>query len=235
MKNIVIVEDEQEALERIKGYLERFSSEIGEEFKIVVYKNAIDFLEKYQPDYDIVFMDIKLPNMNGMEAAKKLREKDRFVALVFVTNMKQFAVKGYEVDALDFIVKPVKYPDFVMKLQRVLSRLDEKRDMKLPVVNEDGIACVAASSIRYIEVMQHTLVYHLESEDISVYGSLKKVEQMLPTRSFIRCNSCYLINLRYVTAIKGLTLYLGDVQLKISSSKRKELRHALNNYLGGGF
>lgn len=122
MKNIAIIEDEEEALARIRGYLERFSSESGESFRIVVYGNAIDFLEKYKPNYDIVFMDIKLPNMDGMEAAKKLRALDRFVALVFVTNMKQFAVKGYEVDALDFIVKPVKYPDFVLKLQRVLAR-----------------------------------------------------------------------------------------------------------------
>ena len=235
MKNIAIIEDEEEALARIRGYLERFSSESGESFRIVVYGNAIDFLEKYKPNYDIVFMDIKLPNMDGMEAAKKLRALDRFVALVFVTNMKQFAVKGYEVDALDFIVKPVKYPDFVLKLQRVLARLDENRDMKLPVVNEDGVVCIAASSIKYIEVMQHTLVYHLDKKDISVYGSLKKVEETLPARSFVRCNSCYLINLRYVTAIKGQTLYLGDVELKISSSKRKELRQALNNYLGGGF
>lgn len=233
MKNIAIVEDSQDALECICSCIRRFGEEKGETFNITSFGDALSFLESYTPIYDVVFMDIMLPHLNGMEAAGRLRNIDNKVALVFVTNMSQYAVNGYEVDALDFIIKPVRYPNFALKFQRVLEKLKENSDIKLTVVNEDGIVCVAASSIKYIEVMQHTIIYHTEEKDIPVYGSLKKVEDILPKRSFVRCNSCYLVNLRYVTAIKGQMLQLGDIELKISSSKRKELIRALNNYLGG--
>lgn len=234
MKKIAIVEDESDALERIEECIKKFGDEYGEQFSVTVFGDAISFIENYRPSYDIVFMDIMLPNMNGMDAARKLREMDNQVALVFVTNMSQYAVNGYEVDALDFILKPMRYPNFALKLRRVLERLKENGDVKLPVVNEDGMVCVSASDIRYIEVMQHTLIYHTAGKDIVVYGSLKKVEGTLPEKLFIRCNNCYLVNLKHVTAIKGHMLELGNVQLKISASKRKELLRALNNYLGGG-
>lgn len=235
VKNIAIVEDEADAKERICGCIKQFSEERGEQFNVTVFGDAVSFLEGYKPDYDVVFMDIMLPGMNGMDAAAKLRKIDANVALVFVTNMSQYAVNGYAVDALDFIIKPVRYPNFALKFQRVLGKLNEKVDIKLTVVNEEGMVCVSASSIKYVEVMQLTIIYHTADRDIPVYGSLKKIEDILPKRSFIRCNSCYLVNLRYVTAIRGQMLILSDgTELKISTSKRKELIRALNNYLGGG-
>lgn len=120
MWKAAVVEDEREAAERIAEYLGRFGAENGETFDVSYYGDAEAFLAGYDPECDIVFMDIQLPDMSGMDAARALRAVDSEVTLVFVTSMVQYAVSGYEVSALDFIVKPVSYPNFAMKMKRVL-------------------------------------------------------------------------------------------------------------------
>lgn len=124
MVNVAIVEDEIRSADVLCGFLERYGSEKGREFAVSRFTDAIAFLENYVPRYDIVFMDIQLPDMDGMTASRRLRALDRDVILIFVTNMANYAVSGYEVDALDFIVKPVSYFPFTVKLERALGRLD---------------------------------------------------------------------------------------------------------------
>ena len=104
MFKIAIVEDNRAAMEKLQGYLERYAQENNEKFDIASFGDALAFLDSYRRIYDMVFMDIELPFINGMEAAQRLREIDKQVVLLFVTNMAQFAVKGYEVDALDYLV-----------------------------------------------------------------------------------------------------------------------------------
>lgn len=109
MLRCAIVEDTAQELEHLQNGLKRYSAERALPLNVTAFGNAADFLEHYCADYDIVFMDIELPGLNGMEAAHRLREIDRQVILIFVTNMAQYAVKGYEVDALDYIIKPAQY------------------------------------------------------------------------------------------------------------------------------
>ena len=114
MRNVAVIEDEKSASDALGQHLKRYGAETGEEFKIYVFPDAETFLQNYKADYDVVFMDIELPGMNGMTAARELRKLDGKVVLVFVTNMSQFAVGGYEVGAFDFILKPVNYSSFFL-------------------------------------------------------------------------------------------------------------------------
>lgn len=107
MYNIAIVEDSKEATDVLKSYFDRFSEEMGARFNVVCFDNALDFLENYSSAFNLVLMDINMPHMDGMEASHRLREIDNNVTLIFVTNMAQYAIRGYEVGATDFIVKPV--------------------------------------------------------------------------------------------------------------------------------
>lgn len=233
MKNIAIVEDEQGAADLLISYLDRYSKASGEQFNAVRFADPIAFLENYKATFDIVFMDIEMPNMNGMEAAEKMRRVDSRTILIFVTNMAQYAVNGYAVDALDFIVKPVTYANFALKMRRAVERLKDSDEVKMTVNTENGVICVAASQIKYIEVYNHKLVYHLTDTNLTAYGQLKKAEKLLPKNSFCRCNNCFLVNLRYVTALKGYTVVLGGEELPVSHGKRKDFMKALADYLGG--
>lgn len=232
MKNIAIVEDDCAAAEQISVFLEKFFAE--EPVHVNRFTASIQFLTNYKGEYDIVFMDIELPDLNGMETARKLRELDKKVAIIFVTNMAQFAVKGYEVGALDFIVKPLTYYNFALKLKRAAEYLRANEDAKVFVHVDDGFVTLNLSDIRYVEIIKHKIIYHTVHGDYHTYGTLKKIEESLAEHHFIRCNYCYLVNLRYVTSVRGFTAYVGEEELQISHPRRKEFLHALNDYFGGG-
>ncbi len=232
MVRIAICEDESEAAELFRKNLDRYSSEYGVEFSVTHFCNAVSFLENYKPVYDIVFMDIKMPDMNGMDAAKQLRKLDPSVILIFLTNLAQYAVKGYEVNALDFVIKPISYYVLVLKLERALDRLSSERGTEVAISMDDVVIKIRAVDLKYVEVQGHNLVFHTVSGDYKSYGSLKKTEERLASADFVRCNACYLVNLKYVTSIRGSTAYIGKTELTISHAKRKDFVRRVNNYMG---
>jgi len=234
VRNIAIVEDDQTEAAKLRQYFDQYTAERGTIFKISHFESAEQFLGKYEPVYDIVLLDIMLPKMNGMEAAVKLRELDETTTIIFVTNMAQFAVRGYEVDAFDFVVKPVSYSNFSLKLQRALNKLSSRRETEVIVSTSEGMFRIASSQIRYIEISGHRLVYHTTSGTIGSYGTLKEVEAILSDKVFVRCNSSYLVNLNYVRAIRGHTVLVGSDELPISRPKKKPFVQAVNDFLGGG-
>lgn len=232
MINIAIVEDEKKYQELLISYFDNFTENKGEKFHIVCFDNPVDFLTGYKSNYDIVLMDIELPDFNGIEASRKLRRLDNSVTLIFVTNMAQFAVIGYEVNAYDYIVKPVSYYDFALKLERAIAKIKGENTVKINIPVDDAVMCVTTADLKYIEVIGHSLIFHTLNGDYSATGRLKAYEQKLASCGFARCNNCYLVNLRYVTAIKGFTVTVDGEELLISHPKRKDFRRALNEYLG---
>lgn len=132
MFHIAIVEDSRLDRSLLCEYIERYAKENGEICKISEYENAVNFLTGYKPVFDAVFLDIQMPYMDGMQAAKKLRELDPEVALVFITNMSNFAVHGYSVNAVDFVVKPVVYLNFAAMFAKVL-RLAKKKTEEIVI------------------------------------------------------------------------------------------------------
>ena len=232
MPKIAIVEDSKAAADRLKEFLERFAQQESVAFHVDVFGEALSFLEHYKPVYDIVFMDIEMPHLDGMEAARRLRKLDEKILLIFVTNMAQFAVKGYEVDALDYMVKPVQYPDFRMKLQRAVARCRKDADAIL-VPQQDQVSRVLLRDIRYVEVRGHRLLYHTEQGGLDGGGTLRETEEKLRGKGFLRCNKCYLVNFRHIVSIQGDTLLMtGGDELKISRPRKKEFMWELAECMG---
>ena len=223
-----------EEAETLRSYFARYTQEYGTTFTVTHFLSAEAFLNRYRPVYDLVLMDICLPKTSGRDAAALLRRVDQSVSLIFVTNMAQFAVKGYEVDAFDFVVKPVSYANFVLKIHRLLSKLAARREEEVLVTQSDHMIRLSASQIKYIEISGHRMVYHTTGGEVSAYGNLKEVEAALDPAMFARCNSCYLVNLNYVQAIQGYTVLVGGESLQISRPRRRAFAQALNDYLGGG-
>lgn len=234
MINIAIVEDEAVEAERLSEYLRRYEKETGgTKFHIVRFADGISFLTNYKAEYDIIFMDIEMPDLDGMATAHKLRIQDPGVILVFVTNMAQFAVKGYEVDAMDFMVKPVPYDNFRLKVARAIKKLEYKRDDKLVVYGRTGASVVMIPKIRYVEVVNHMLTFYTVEGAVSATGTLKNIEEKLVGRGFSRANSCYLVNLDYVTGYEDGIAELGQDRLSVSRSHRKQFMKDIADHLGG--
>lgn len=155
--------------------------------------------------------------------------------MIFVTNLAKYAVQGYEVKAFDFIVKPVNYYNFELKLLSALECLDKNGDKEFWIKTKDGKVFLHGSDITYVEVLRHYLTYHTKNGDYSVLGSIGEAAELLKEcRSFVFCNRCYLVNLRYVTQIKKSTVTVAGQELQISRQKRANFLKELNDYFGGG-
>jgi DNA-binding LytR/AlgR family response regulator len=234
MIRIAIVEDEETSVSILKKHLERFTIKTGCQFTILWFSNGLKFISDYKPNYDIVFMDIKMPHLDGIKTSQKLRELDKNVALIFITNMMQYAIRGYEVNALDFMLKPIKYYDFEMKLNKAMEYVKKHSDETVVIDIGDITKVIQLSEILYIEVLNHKLIYHTENGDYETYGQLKKIEDELKNKNFSRCNNCYLVNLRHIKEVYPSYLVVGQHKIQISRRRKKELMEQLTNYLGSG-
>ncbi len=232
MIKIALVEDENPAANALTECLKRYEKENNEEFSITRYRDAFAFLECNEK-YDVVFLDIMLPNMTGMEAAVRLRRVDKSTILIFVTNMTQFAIKSYEVDALDYILKPVSYERVTFKLNKVIDVLHANRTEILTLKTDQGTVRIETNQIYYVEIRGHRLSYKTKIGTYEENGTMKTVEAKLKEHNFSRCNACYLVNLEHILSVKGLFVNMrnGD-ELKISNPKRKTFMHELAIYLG---
>ncbi|WP_337576434.1 response regulator [Fournierella sp.] len=155
MLHIAIVDDEQKQRDLLCGYLERYRQKSGRQLRVTAFADAETFLQGYQPDFDIIFMDIQLPDRDGMTLSKKLRETNRTVILIFVTNMVQMAVEGYSVDAMDFIVKPVNYYRMAAALDKACLQLEQKQGVTLTIRTKNGLYCIDSSQLCYVEMQAH--------------------------------------------------------------------------------
>lgn len=232
MLHIAVIEDSVADTKKVKMYIHQYSEQTRQTFKTTFFQSADHFLDKYKPIYDLIFMDIELPDTNGMDAAKKLRLKDPDVTLIFMTNLSSFAVKGYEVNALDYMVKPVNYSMFNMKMQKAVKHIEKMSDSLLNINCKNGIIRMRISKIYYIEVRNHRLIYHTEEGDYDVRGTLKKLEENLIPQHFLRCNNCYLVNLRHITSVQDGTVTVGNDILPISRPKKKNFMDKFTEYLG---
>ena len=235
MTNIAILEDDASAAKMLQYVLNTYASKNDQIFNIKHYTNAESLLADVKNSFDIAFLDIEMDGMNGMEAAFALRELDQRMIIIFVTNMAQYAVKGYEVNALYYILKPVTYQDVAHKLQRALNILASNVDSDIVIRQNSGISRIPLYSLMYIEITNHKLLYHAESKTYTAYGSLSDVENDLQGRGFFRCNSCYLVNARFIASVDGhsITLRNGTL-LQISHPRKKRFMTDFGNWLGEG-
>ena len=234
MIRIAIVEDDKSSSELLVSYLERYSNDKNIKFDVKTFFSCNQILNNYNNNFDIIFMDIELPDGNGLETIRKIREVDKNVIVIFVTNMAQYAVKGYEVRAFDFIVKPVTSYNFYIKLDNILNLFEQKKDNEIWISNKDGKMKLNISSIYYIEVIQHMCIYHTKDGNYKATGSLNNIEKTLSKYNFSLCNRCYLVNLRYVTSVKKGFVLINNEELIISRAKQASFMKDLNDFLAEG-
>lgn len=232
MLNVAIIDDEEKERMSLSRFLNRYAEEKSEVFNLEFFQDGVQFITKYQTNgFDLVFMDVDMPNMDGLATAKKLRELDSSVVLIFVTNLAQYAIKGYEVEALDYLLKPLTYEAIALKIAKAVSLCKRNSRNRITVKTRSSQAVFPAASIIYIESEGHRILYHTENGDFPVYGTMKETVAQLPQNTFFRVNSGYIVNLGYVSGYDGAILYLGGRgKIGISRARKKDFLEALANY-----
>ena len=232
---IAWVEDSPETKDLAISFLRRYESEKHLSFDAHFYSDAEDFLTHYDHQFQAVFMDVLLGEgkLDGMSAAAKLREIDDDVPLLFVTNMAKLVYKGYEVKAFDYILKPVTYPQFVMKMDRLMHEIEKRQENNIVINTRSGVAVIDVKKLVYIEVVSHKITYHTTDRTIEVNDTLKNCIKTFAPYHFMQCNKCYLINPSFVRRIENYNLYIGDEVLLISHPRKKEFTEQFMDYMLG--
>lgn len=232
MTRIVIVEDEEAQVQELQDYLRRYAQERETELEVTAYPDGDEFLAHYQTPADIVLMDIQMQFMDGVTAAERLRKIDPTVILIFITNMPQYAIRGYAVDALDYVLKPVPYFAFAQRLDRAIARLGRREKRYITIQVRGGMQKLDLRRIVYVESQKHDLVFHTKDGDYVTRGTMKSSEDLLAEHGFFRSNKCYLVNLDYVDAVQENEAIVDGAPLVISRGRRSDFMAALARHVG---
>lgn len=233
MIEVAIVEDDAAERARIRECVRYYGEIQGINFSITEFVSGLTFIGGYHAGFDIVFMDIDMPGMNGMDTARKLRTMDTSVILIFVTNMAQYAISGYEVEAMDFVLKPINKYSFALKMKRAVARTGKKNDEYIAVKNRSEAYIIRIASIKYIDLVDHHVVYHTVNGDYSEYITLREAYEKINRNHFVYCNRSYLVNLQYVSSVNKDLVTVGGDELIISRPQRKAFLSALSDYMRG--
>jgi DNA-binding LytR/AlgR family response regulator len=238
MVKVAIVEDDSSDAQLLSDYVKKYGQENGIDFSIKVFSQGEIFLIEYKTGFDIVYLDIEMPGIDGVKTAQKLRKIDEKVAIIFVTNLAHRAIDGYTVDALNYIVKPFSYADFVLKMNVVKRRLAVSGNDLFTIQGARSITNVPLNEIFYVEVFGHYLTYHTARGDITARGTIKEAESSLFQYNFIRISNSHIVNLTKIEKLKGSTITINGAELVISRTYKRKFLEAFSEIVniptGGG-
>ena len=163
MIQIAIVEDEEIYVKQLTEYIRKYQTERGRSIKVTVFGDGEDITENYRGGFDIILMDIQMRFMDGMTTAEKIRQMDQKVIIMFITNMIQYAVRGYEVDAMDYVVKPVEYFSFSQKLDKAVGRMRSEVKEFLTIPIGEGVVKIDIADIYFIEGQRQHFYFAFEN------------------------------------------------------------------------
>lgn len=238
MFRIAIVDDDKKQSEEFEGYIRRYAAETRQPVEAQVFADGMDFISDYKGGFDLILMDIAMPHMDGLEAAHRLRERDANVCLIFVTSLAQCAIKGYEVSAFDFLVKPVSYDLFKIKLDKVLAYLGGRKNAVFAVHSAGFMRMVPLADIKYVESIKHYLYFHIAEgrspggEELKMRGSLGDIKPLFSANNFVEINRSLLVNLAYVEGYAPAEVTVSGEALPLSRLYKADFLNALTRYVG---
>jgi DNA-binding LytR/AlgR family response regulator len=226
------VEDEDGSAEQLQEFLSQYEREMGVQIKCERFRDGDEIAENYKGNFDIILMDIQMRFMDGMTAAEKIRGMDRKVVIMFITNRIDYAIRGYAVDAVDYVLKPVSYFAFKEKLARAIERAGKSEGRMVLIPLTSGYVRVRTDDIFYVESEGHVLIYHTRNGDYRTRGKMGEIEEEFGSLGFFRSNKGYLVNLMHIEGVDGNFCLVGNTKLLISRARKNDFMAALAEYIG---
>lgn len=222
--NIVICENDKNDQEFVKDKVVEILDDLDIEYEIKVYNSGDDLLEGYDKYTDIILLDIQMDGLDGMETARKIREFDDNVEIIFITSFVEYALEGYEVNAYRYLLKPVKDENLRTSL---INCLNDRNFVKRSIVIKEGDTRIKISlkDIMYIEVQGNDITVHTLKDTYRTKGTMSNFETEINSNMFVRCHKSYLVNLEYIKSIKRYTsILVNDEEVPLSRNKYKEIK-----------
>lgn len=233
MIHIAICDDEKEFVNRLADLIKQYAMETGQEIRTTCYYDGLELVEKYDTTIDLIFLDIKMDYLNGLKTAKRIRQMDEKVSIIFLTTLTRYSLEGYKYQASNYIIKPITYGRLKEEMDSWLKHYRQDDNPFIVVTNDTGKYKVFLKSLRFIETFNRNLLLHTEQENIICYRKMKEMEEELSQHGFVRCHSGYLVNLFYVKRIEKLDIVLiTDERIPVSQLKKKEFMEQLADYWG---
>lgn len=232
MINIGICDDEASMRRLLRAPLEQKLQLLGADYRIFEYDCGETLLTRPETEWlDILFLDIELKQLSGMETAKNLRKRDSHTLLIFVTAYPDFVFQGYEVHAFHYILKPYENQKIMKVLEQAIKELGQNREHYFTLEQKSGTTKIPAKKILAFSSDRRKIIISLEDGNkLEFYGKLDAVETDLPDY-FIRCHNRHLVNLNYVTALEKDGCTLRSQSFPVSRAYRQSVEIAFARLL----
>ncbi len=226
--SVLICDDLPEERVRLSRMLRHYEQEKGLELVLETASDGSEFLDRWKPGrWDIVFLDIYMPQVNGVEAARELRKQDEHCEIVFVTASQDHGMEGYELRAMDYLTKPYIQADVDSAMEWFLqTRAEERRELHVRTQTGEERR-IRAQEIRYIESRGHSCVIHTRDGEVSVHRSIDDLAAGLDS-AFFRCHKSFLLNLAHVARVEQRAFRLDNgEEVPISAANLAKSKSAL--------
>lgn len=236
MLQIAICDDEGSSRCLLQEYFGQMTQEGCLPFNLVCYPSA-EALLAARPWPDILLLDVEMgTGINGITAAKILREQGCTAIIILVTNYIQYAVDGYEFQAFHFLKKPVEYQRFTQVLGRALQRADQRTNASISVRCGDGWHQISLATLSYCETDRGGVLLHCGAQVLRCRMGISQLEKQLNDYAFFRCHTAYLVNMAEIERIGPTDISLRDgTLLPVSRHRKKAFREALAAFWGGEY
>ncbi|MGL5711390.1 MAG: LytR/AlgR family response regulator transcription factor [Paraclostridium sp.] len=233
MINIAICEDEIEIQSQIENYIEYALKDINIEYKIQKYSSGEELLETSLNEIDILFLDIQMGKIDGMETARKIRKVDNKMEIIFITSLIDYVQEGYEVRAYRYLIKPVEQEALKKHLLTCIEENKITKSNYIIINNKSNTYKIYAKEIKYIEVQKKYISIHTINKQFDVRYSLEKIEKDLNLEEFVRCHKSFLVNLNYIENIKpNIAILDSSEEVPISRYRYKDTKIRFFKFLG---
>lgn len=234
---IAVCEDNVVQINLLNNKINNWAREKGINLSIDNFTTAESFLFQWSDydKYDIIFLDIKLSKMSGIELSNIIREKNKVIDIVFVTGFFKYALHGYRVGALQYLMKPINTQDLYFCLDKTLHRINkEHRTSKIVLETTKQVIKLDYNQIYYCIMFSPYIDIHTNSEKITLRKKISDLEKILPNEYFVRCHRSYIVNVKHIKSITKNNVFLENgVKIPISRGKYKEINDIFIDYITG--